>query len=166
MYQLLKLIDEANRNQCIELQRFLVDNCSEAKGSSYNHQNWRGGYFDHIKEVLTYATQLYELLTKNRKLNFSLSDALLVLFLHDLEKPLKYSSKYSKNSNRTDEECRDWFIKKFNFNLTQDHLCAIKYIHGEGSDYRKDMRVMSPLCAFCHCCDIISARIFFDFPEH
>lgn len=165
MYRQLKLIDEENRNQCIELYRFLLDNCMEAKGSSHNHQNWEGGYFDHIEEVLNYAIELYELLKKNRKLNFSLSDALLVLFLHDLEKPLKYS-KYGKDLNQTDQECRDWFIKKFNLNLTPDHLSAVKYIHGEGGDYRKDMRVMSPLCAFCHCCDIISARIFFDFPKN
>jgi hypothetical protein len=61
----------------------------------------------------------------------------------------------------TDQEIRDGLIKKFEIDLTQEHIDALKYIHGEGDDYSKDRRVMSPLCAFCHCCDVISARILY-----
>ena len=49
--------------------------------------------------------------------------------------------------------------------ICEEHKIALKYIHGEGDDYQKDKRVMTPLCAFCHCCDVISARIFFDYPK-
>ena len=38
----------------------------------------------------------------------------------------------------------------------------LKYVHGEGDDYRKDRRVMSPLAALCHMADVGSARILFD----
>jgi len=37
------------------------------------------------------ATELYKNLGSHRPLSFSLSDALLILFLHDLEKPWKYA---------------------------------------------------------------------------
>ena len=166
MKELLKLIDNENRNQCIDFYEFILLKCGEAKGSSHNHQNWKSGYFDHIDEVFKYCISLYEMLSKDRELNFSLSDALLVLFLHDIEKPIKYSraSEYITH-NINDSEVKDYFIKKFGFNLSEEHKIALKYIHGEGDDYQKDKRVMTPLCAFCHCCDVISARIFFDYPK-
>jgi len=164
MKKYLNQIDIDNRNQCIDFYEFLISNCSEAKGSSNNHQNWEGGYFDHVEEIFKYAIRLYETLTQDRDLDFSLSDALLVLFLHDIEKPIKYS-KLSTQYNLTDNDLRKTLIDKFGFKLTEEHNLALKYIHGEGDDYRKDKRVMSPLCAFCHCCDVISARIFFDYPE-
>ncbi len=37
------------------------------------------------------AEIFYEQMNSRRRLSFSLSDALLVLFLHDIEKPWKYS---------------------------------------------------------------------------
>ena len=164
----LKLIDKDNRNQCIDFYEFLIVNCKESKGSSNNHQNWEGGYFDHILEVFKYADNLYKILSQDRSLNFSLSDALLVLFLHDIEKPIKYSNlsvKYLKDSKLSEDNVKQYFIDRFGFKLTDEHRIALKYIHGEGEDYRKDKRVMNQLCAFCHCCDIISARIFFDYPR-
>ena len=61
-----------------------------ARGSSHNHQAWEGGYADHIREVMNIAVVLYEALGQLRPLPFSLSDALVVLFIHDLEKPWAY----------------------------------------------------------------------------
>lgn len=160
----LELIDKENKFQCFYLYEFLLTNCLEAKGSSHNHQSWEGGYFDHIDEVFKYCLKLYDSLSSDRKLDFSLSDALLVLYLHDIEKPIKYS-KLVGSEPQDDNYIRQHLIDKFKFKLTDDHISALKYIHGEGNDYRKDKRVMTPLCAFCHCCDVISARIFFDYPK-
>lgn len=164
MEEYIELIDENNKEQCLELYKFLKTNCSMAKGSSNNHQYWEGGYFDHIKETFSYANKLYFLLNQDREVNFSLSDAILVLFLHDLEKPIKYSPLKEEYLN-DDNEVKNQLINKFNIKLTLEHLLALKYIHGEGEDYRKDRRVMNELGAFCHCCDIISARIFFNYPK-
>src|SRR5215470_20398319 len=61
-----------------------------ARGSSHNHQAWAGGYADHIREVMNLAVVLHESLGRLRPLPFSLSDALVVLFVHDLEKPWAY----------------------------------------------------------------------------
>jgi hypothetical protein len=159
----LELIDIDNRKQCIEFYEFIQKYCSKAKGSSNNHQCWDGGYFGHLDDIFKYAIGLYELLSKDRELDFSLSDALLVLFLHDIEKPIKYSN-LKGQFGKTDDEVKSILIDKFKFILTEQHLNAIKYVHGEGDDYRKDKRVMNSLAAFCHCCDVISARIFFNYP--
>src|SRR5947209_7468737 len=61
-----------------------------ARGSSHNHQAWTGGYADHIREVMNIAVALHAALGQLRPLPFSLSDALVVLFVHDLEKPWAY----------------------------------------------------------------------------
>ena len=151
-------IDDSNKFRSIELLNFFIDNYPDAPGSSFNHQAWEGGYYNHVNDILDYATALYKTLSKKDKLTFSLSDALLVLFLHDIEKPVKYCD----TTTETDNEIRMRLIERFDFNLTDDHIIALKYIHGEGGDYRKDRRVMTPLCAFCHCCDVISSRIFFE----
>jgi hypothetical protein len=162
MIEYLEYISDNNRSQCIDLYNFIHINCKDAPGSSNNHQHWNGGYIDHIKEVFKYCIDLYSLLSE-RDLNFTLSDAMLVLFLHDIEKPIKYS-KLNGTLGDDDILVKEELIRKFGFNLTIDHLIALKYIHGEGEDYRKDKRVMNPLGAFCHCCDVISSRIFFNYP--
>jgi hypothetical protein len=178
--QLLSIKDE-NSIKCISLLEFFISEYPEAPGSNPltgNHQNFPQGYYKHISDILSYAVMLYKYLSKKDKLNFTLSDAILVLFLHDIEKPIKYCPALVKTGvidengcfeeavyeyeTDSDEDIRQNLISKFGIKLTDEHKLALKYIHGEGDDYRKDKRVMSPLCAFCHCCDIISARIFFD----
>ena len=154
----LLLVDEENKFKCIGLLNFFLENYPDAPGSIHNHQAYEGGYFIHVSDILTYAIKLYTTLSKDNKLKFKLSDAILVLFLHDIEKPIKYCD----NIEETDSQIRTRLITQFGFKLNAEHYNALKYIHGEGEDYRKDKRVMSPLCAFCHCCDIISARIFFE----
>ena len=158
----LELIDNNNKEQAINLHDFFLKNCCSAKGSSNNHQSWESGYFDHINEVLSYARNLYTILSRDRILDFSLSDVILVLFLHDIEKPLKYSN--YDGQFKSDGDARDFLIKTYKFDLNEKQKNALKYIHGEGLDYKKEERIMNPLGAFCHCCDVISSRIFFNYP--
>src|SRR5690606_12935765 len=86
--QLIDLIDEPNRTIC---KQILVDHrllFEKARGSTYNHQTWEGGYIDHVTDGMNYARHLYAFDEAfGRPMLFSLSDALLVFFLHDLEKP-------------------------------------------------------------------------------
>ena len=75
--QMLEMIDEPNRTAC---QQILSDNrklFQTVQGSTNNHQNWPGGYFDHVQEVLNIAYQLYNCLAAQRPLPFELQDALL-----------------------------------------------------------------------------------------
>lgn len=152
----ISLIDGDNRDHCLSMLSFFREKYPLARGSSHNHQNWDGGYYDHVFDIMRYADILYGSLGK---LPFSISDVMLVLFLHDIEKPVKYSDGFD---GRSDNQIRASLIVEFGIELNDDHLNALKYIHGEGNDYRKDHRVMGPLCAFCHCCDIIGSRIFYE----
>lgn len=169
---LLLLIDEPNRTAC---QRILADNLKlfrQVQGSTNNHQAWPGGYCDHVQEVLNIAVGLYAFFLSRRPLPFSLSDALLVLYLHDLEKPWKYEVGPDGQlqhiaSQRTKAEQHDFRLRKlaeYGIALTADQQNGLKYVEGEHDDYSSRHRVSGPLAAFCHLCDTASARIWFDHP--
>lgn len=150
------------RDECIKLLEDNLYRFETAWGSSHNHQAWEGGYLDHVVEVMTIAHTLYFSLLDIRSLPFKLSDAFLVLFLHDLEKPWKkelgLKTKAEKRKFREDK------IKEYNIILTLEQQNALLYVEGEGDDYRSDKRVMNELATFCHICDVTSARIWHDEP--
>ncbi len=99
-----------------------------------------------------------------RKLPFELSDVVLVLFIHDIEK--LWTCNPSEGVKIVNKELlKVEIIKKYKLVLEEDHLNALKYIHGKGSDYNSILRVQTPLAAFVHCCDTLSARVWFDYPK-
>lgn len=166
------IIFEPNRNSC---KKFLDDNkeiLSKAYGAKHNHQNWEGSYLDHISEIMNIAHVLYEPLNSKRNLPFSLSDSLLVLFLHDLEKPWKYEFNEGKLEIKPEMKDRKFIknfvyekIKQYGFQLTEEHKNGIEYVEGEIDGYSPGKRSMLPLAAFCHLCDLWSARGWFDCPK-
>lgn len=171
--ELIGMIDAPNLNIC---QKFLDENedlIKIARGSSYNHQAWEGGYLDHLTETMNIAVLLYGSMNNQRELEFSLSDSLLVLFLHDIEKPwrfIKTESGWIYNSNLMNKEKQVWpfvceKINEYGFVLTENHWNGIKYVEGEKRDHMQERRVNRPLAAFAHLCDTISARIWYDYPE-
>lgn len=135
-------------------------------GSIKKHQAWRGGYEDHIEEVMNIAELLYKSMSKVRKLEFSLDSALFVLFLHDYDKLERYKmsgrGKFSRKSEYKNlaDHMQKVLREDYKYEIPEEEYNAIKYTHGEGSDYSPDKRVMEPLAAFVHSCDTISARIW------
>jgi hypothetical protein len=158
---LVDMIASPNRGRCLRLWKDNVDLWGAAHGSSHNHQAWAGGYLDHVKDTMEIAVALRSV-HYIREFPFALADALLVLFLHDLEKPWK--SLAHVNEGLKTKVQREAFrlakIVEYGIELTPVQLNALKYVEGEGDDYRSDMRVMSELAAFCHMCDVASARIW------
>jgi hypothetical protein len=143
-------------------------------GSSNNHQAWPGGYWDHITEVLDIAIKLYLSSEKEfgRTFPFSLSDAVLVLFLHDIEKPWKYEMRDGKleikeylRDKNAQRAFRNLKLFEYGLALTDEQANALKYVEGEGADYSTEKRIMNELAGFCHVCDILSARVWHNFPE-
>lgn len=171
--EMIDFIDEPNRSVC---QRILKENDKlfrTVPGSTHNHQNWPGGYWDHLLEIMNIAALLYQKMNPLRKLSFSLSDALLVLFLHDLEKPWKYEAgpdgelrcKKCLDTPETERWFRDKKLYEYGIVLTPEQKNAMLYVHGELNDYSSRQRMMGPLAAFCHICDVFSARIWFEHPQ-
>ncbi len=143
------------------------------QGSTNNHQNWPGGYQDHVQEVLNLAKVLYEALSVlGRSLDFSLSDALLVMFLHDIEKPWKYELGAdgqlhvipSLVEKEAQHEFRARKLAEYGIDLTPAQQNGLRYVEGEMKDYSSRHRVSLPLAGFCHMVDHCSARVFFAHP--
>ena len=171
--ELLEFIEEPHRGVC---RRILGDHQSlfeKARGSTHNHQTWAGGYIDHVIDGMNYARHLYAFdAAFGRPLPFSLSDALLIFFLHDLEKPWRILvDEKGRVSNREGFTTKAEF-KKFRENklaeyglmLSAYQMNAFTYVEGEMEDYSSKKRVMNELAAFCHKVDNWSARGWFDYP--
>lgn len=169
---MIALIDEPNRSACNKLLSENRTLFQTAYGSTHNHQAWPGGYFDHVQEIMNIAVLLYTCLNPKRQLPFSLSDALLITFLHDVEKPWKYEvnsegtlqHKASFRGKESHQVFRMQKLHEYGIHLTKAQREALQYVEGELGDYTNQKRIMSALAAFCHLCDVTSARIWFDHP--
>lgn len=172
--ELLQRIDPPYQSGCQELLAQHRSLFESARGSSHNHQAWEGGYIDHLHEVMNISVVFYETLFTFRPLPFSLSDALLVLFIHDLEKPwvyVKVDGAWCRNSELASKENTHAFrLKKLSehgIHLPTHLDRAVFFTEGELHYYSNRERTMTPLAAFCHMCDVASARLWHDFPhEH
>jgi hypothetical protein len=169
-----------------KLTQDYFDVMQKAPGSSHNHQAWQGGYLHHVMECLNIGAQLYNTLNQLRPLPFTRKDALVVMFLHDIEKPFKDSptmvSPLGKSWNEYCEWAQatvlapwnsfDWkmvrrqfrkdIINRLGIELTKEQWAALEYVEGEREDYTPGKRLMNELCAFCHCIDVLSARLWHD----
>ncbi len=94
--ELVDMIDEPSRAFCRKVYLDNKEIFEFAKGSNVKHHYWKGGYIGHLTEVMNIAVRLHDSLNACRELPFSLSDVLLILFLHDLEKPWKYGGDFKR----------------------------------------------------------------------
>ena len=173
-YMLFHYVDEPAAEAC---RRIYFDNLKlfqQTRGSTHNHQTWDGGYIDHITDGMNYARHLYALDSAlGRPLKFSLSDALVIFFLHDLEKPWRIAvSESGEAYNRPGLDTKAAFkafreakLKEYGLELTPAQLNGLTYVEGELGDYSSERRVMNELAAFCHKVDVWSARQCFDYPK-
>ena len=170
--KLLLLIEKNERSKFINLFKDNKEIFQESRGSTNNHQAWIGGYLNHIEETMNVALKLYDCLNILRPLPFSKSDVLIVIFSHDLEKPWKYIKSVDGSFKHksyfkikgSHHQFRIQKLKEYQITLTTPQENAVKYIEGELDDYTNKKRVMGSLAAFCHTCDIVSARLWFNHP--
>lgn len=158
----LNLIEGANGVACRQMFEQYKNIFTKSSGSKVKHQAWEGGYIQHLCQCMALAEFLYEPIKQIGGVDFSLSDAILILFLHDLEKPFKYVLGKVFNNDAEKKEFITNQVELFNIILNEKHLNALKYIHGEGDDYSPDVNIQWPLSAFVHVCDVTSARIWHD----
>lgn len=171
---LLERVEEPYRSAFQRLLEEHGDRIRSARGSTSNHQAWPGGYLDHVRETLNLAVVLYESFSRLRPLPFSLSDALVVLFVHDLEKPWAYEQAGGAWRRREDlaskEAAHAFRLEKLaavGCVLPEELERAVFFVEGEIGRYSNRARGMSPLAAFSHMCDVASARVWHEYPlEH
>lgn len=135
---------------------------AKAKGSMHNHQVWEGGYLQHVADTMTIARHIYSI---EWDMPFTWSSVVLVLFLHDIEKP------FMQERMANDHEMPLWnkaqrlhfktdIIANYKIELSDEERMALFFIEGEGDAYSPTKRVMNELGALCHAADILSARLW------
>lgn len=166
--ELLSQFDPKRRRVCNNILKDFSAEIRVFPGSVKKHQAWEGGYMDHVSEAMNIAVPLYETMNSRRKLPFTLNDALFVIFIHDLDKLLRYKTKKGRNDAGKNhdyylEQVIELLNKKYSYKLTADEENGLRYVHGEIKDYHPTKRRMKPLACFVHCCDIISARMWHNY---
>lgn len=171
--KMIEMMDPAFRGPCHRLYAENRELFASARGSTHNHQTWPGGYLDHVTDAMNYAILFYRAdASTGRPMPYSLSDALVAVYLHDLEKPWRFVRKADGSWENTglmkDKAGRAAFrwakIAEYGIPITPEIENAIRYAEGEGDDYRPDRRVANELAGFVHVCDTYSARTRHDFP--
>lgn len=163
VYDMLKHVSLERQDLCRDLMAKHRDRLKAAPGSGGAHHAWPGGYLEHVLQCMRLAVDLRLVLP--RPAAVSVQDAVLVMFLHDLEKPWRYVAPVDPRAAGSKNErgsFRDELIRGAGIVLTDGQAEAVRHVEGEGDDYVPGGRAMSPLAAFCHACDVISARILFD----
>jgi len=168
----ITMVETPNREGVRKLYTVNAQLFSQARGSTRKHQAWPGGYLDHVVDACNVGLVLYNGLAGCRPLPFSRSDVMLVMLLHDVEKPWKYIQEGGEwvRSEALRERKDAWALQlakitEYGIVLDERQLNALKYVEGENDDYSSKGRVMNELAALCHCADIVSARLWYEYPK-
>ena len=139
-----------------------------APGSRGAHHAWPGGYQEHIRQTMMIAEINFRLIqqaglleTLPEEERFSLSDALTVMFLHDIEKPFIYESgseggidTVRRMSKPERKQFREKIIEDYGFEITPTMANALRFVEGvRDNDYVPGQRADKPLAALCHAAD-------------
>lgn len=170
---MLHQIDGQNGKICLRIYRENRRLFKKVQGSTHNHQAWKGGYHDHIEEAMNFGLLMYALLYQiGRSPAFSLSDLLLAIFLHDIEKPWKYElyrgqlrHRKSLNTKAAQRRFRDKKLKEYGIVLSAEQENAMRYAEGELDEYTNRRRKMNELAGLVHVCDVLSARVCHNYPR-
>ena len=151
-----------------------ADLIKKAKGSAKKHQAWPGGYVDHLVECMMIGELTYENLAWIRRVPFEWHSVVTVLYFHDVEKMWKYGgwtdeqiiqnpmAEQAVHGNKEDFYDEYLSNEPYLIDFSDEELNALEHIHGEKTYGEK--RIIGPLGAFCHCCDMLSARMWYDHP--
>ena len=172
--ELVQMIDRppGAREGCLSILDHASDRFKWSPGSTRTHHTWIGGYWDHVCEAMNLAVVLHRPLeATGRPLPFALPDALLALFLHDLEKPWKYERHEDKirilpelEAKEAQHEFRLNKAKEFDIPISDVVENAIRFSEGEGNEHTSTGRQAGELAAFVHACDHLSARLYHSHP--
>lgn len=169
--KLIELMESEHRRVSAAICADFAAQIAVIPGSGGNHQAWRGGYKSHIEESMNIALIMYEQFSARRPVDFSKSQALFSVFIHDYDKLLRYQL---NDSGEIDEqfiakpEARVEIVRQlsevYNYKLEGIEYNALRYAHGEtDAEHVRGKRAIEPLGALVHCADFLSARMWFDY---
>lgn len=134
------------------------------------HHAYEGGLYDHTKEVIEIALQIFELYKDRFIHEVKRDDVILVAFAHDLEKTTKYrrntnqatllhGQDFEYNYGRTDMNETAQVVRilaKYDIELSDECLNAQTFAHG---GYSVDRGKLLPLATILHTADMLSIQL-------
>jgi hypothetical protein len=96
-----QISDPGLREKLLTMHRALQKDICFYPAAIYHHHAWEGGYGDHVAQVMAMGLKLYDLMPPEAQAQFSRDDVLLVAYVHDLDKLLRYQKTES-----------DWKLKQ------------------------------------------------------
>lgn len=158
------------KKKLLSLWASLENRFREMPASVKFHHNYRGGLYDHTKEVIQIALQLYDAFKNNFVANgVSQDDVILISFSHDLDKINKYIKNKKRfgynyhefvwNDSRIDTNDTAEVVNilgQYGINLDGNQLNALSFSHGGWS---VDRGKMGTLATLIHCADILSLAL-------
>lgn len=146
----------------------LASEIARAPGSKAAHQAWPGGCVGHVLDTINIGLAMYDTLRRTgRSVDFTEEDVVIVLLLHDVEKPARYLGLHRSAQGEKGDRAhyRQYLLAHYGIVLSEPQQNAVRYCEGEGNDYRPGHRVMNGLAALCHAADVLSARLWHDYPR-
>lgn len=171
--ELLDMIEGPNGEACRRIYEEHHEAFTASPGSRHNHQYWPGGYIDHVTDAMNIGLQVYETYNNLRELPFTQSDVLMIVYLHDLEKPFLYSynedGTVDKKEELMEKSAREEFkrnmLDKYGIELNPLQDNALEFVEGiRDNKYSNTRRVMGELAVVCHIADLTSARLWYNHP--
>jgi len=177
--ELLEMIGGEQGKICDQIYADHKESIDNMPGSRDAHHAWPGGYKHHVEQTTLYFIDLFDLAEKKGHFNsippeerFTAADGMVVMFLHDIEKPFMYDFDYEGNivpselANITAKPERKQFrqdlIDRYGLKLTPNQQNALEFVEGVRDDkYVPGQRADKPLAALCHAADNYSARVLY-----
>jgi len=170
LHEIVDLVGQPNRESVINAYVQNAERIAATPGARKKHQAWPGGYLDHVVYATNYALALHNL---HQSIGFKPDhheeDIALVMLIHDFGKVARYQREgegygYVENPDEAEHTFFDKAMHDFKFQLTDNQLNALEFIHGEGAKYTPKGRLMLPLATVCHEADTWQARYCPDNP--
>lgn len=164
-----KIKNKKYRDPILKLYDDIEMAMQNAPASTKYHHNDKGGLFRHTKEVLELSMKLYDMLLGDMRKNaITEDDVIVVAFIHDLEKLVKYRKMKEPKSGQEFEYNYDKvdindtafivnFVSKYDLPLLDKHLNALTFSHGGWS---RDRGTMKPLAVLLHAADLFSTNLY------
>lgn len=187
MRQFLETIqDNSLRQKVLEMHDKLEPEMRDCPASVNKHHSFKGGYYRHVEEVIRGGIALFNVYTKTGCSMPLLDDIILVAFVHDLDKLIRYKrndgtyvvinpdvslrcgkTKWVEPEFMYDPDFLSFessgYIAmrccEFNIQLTKEHLHAITFHHGGWSDMAHRVKSITPLACIIHSSDLMSAFV-------
>ena len=175
---LKKITNEKYRNSLLKLYADIELILKAMPAAIRWHHSEEGGLYRHTKEVINIALDIYnDLRADLKKRAITENDVILVAFVHDLEKMIKYKKnkhykpdrKYEKgyketafvyNYDKIDMNDTAHIVRlcaRYGIVLSDIHLNALTYSHGGWSVDKGKLR---PLATILHAADLISSSLY------